>query len=151
VKVNPQHVRALRRLTDQPISACRDALVEAGNDLMAVVRRLRWSPCGGIYASDEELSALLAEYGVAYTPEVREPVILPDAEVVAELTADGAAVPDYFLIGGLVCTVNARGELIGCRIDDEDLAASAKAYLRRIGVPEYPSLQAYYEQRLAEP
>ncbi|MBA4068138.1 MAG: hypothetical protein C0501_31445 [Isosphaera sp.] len=58
---------------------------------------------------------------------------------------------DYFLIDELVCSVNARGELMGCCIDDDDLAASAKAYLRRIGVPEYPSLQAYSEQRQAEP
>lgn len=143
VKVNPQHIMALRRLTDQPISACRDALVEAGGDLVAVVRKLQWSPCCGIYASDTELAAVLAEYGVSYTPEVREPVILPDAEVVAELTACGAAMSDYFLIDGLVCSVNGRGELMGCSIDDENLAASAKAYLRRLGVPEYPSLQAY--------
>ena len=147
VKVNSQHIMALRRLTDQPISACRDALIDAGGDLLAVIRRLRWSPCCGIYASDEELSALLAEYGVVYTPEVREPVILPDAEVVAQLTACGTAMSRYFLIDGLVCSVNVRGELMGCAIDDEDLAASAKAYLRRLGVPEYPSLQAYREQR----
>jgi hypothetical protein len=151
VKVNPQHVMALRRLTDQPLSACREALVEARGDLLAVIRRLRWSPCCGIYASDEELPAVLGEYGLVYTPEVREPVILPDAEVVAELTACGAAMSDYFLIDGLVCSVNARGELMGCSIDDEDLAASAKAYLRRLGVPEYPSLQAYNQQRHAEP
>ncbi|MFO0969779.1 MAG: hypothetical protein U0793_29840 [Gemmataceae bacterium] len=148
VKVNAQHIMALRRLTDQPISACRDALVEAGGDLLAVIHRLRWSPCCGIYASDAELSAVLAEYGVVYTPEVRpEPVILPDAEVLAELTACGTAISDYFLIDGMVCSVNARGELMACVIEDEDLAVSAKAYLRRLGVPEHPSLQAFREQR----
>ena len=147
VKVKPQHVMALRRLTDLPVSACRDALVEAGGDLVSVVRQLRWSPSCGLYASDAELTAILAEYGVAYSPEVPQPVLLPDAEVVAELTASGKAMSDYLLVGGLVCSVNIRGELMCCRIDDEDLAASAKVYLRRLGVPEYPSIQAYKEQR----
>jgi hypothetical protein len=143
---------ALRRLTDQPVSACRDALAEAGGDLAAVVRQLRGSPCCGLHASDTEVAAVLAAVGVTYAPpEPRQPVILPDSEVVAELTASGAAMTDYFLIDGLVCSVNARGELMGCAIDDEDLAASAKAYLRRLGVPEYPSIQAYNEQRHAEP
>ena len=146
-KVNPQHVMALRRLTDFTVSACRDALVEAGGDLVSVVRQLRWSPCCGVYTSDAELTAILAEYGVAYTPEVRQPVMLSDEEVVAEMTACGETMSDYFLINGLVCSVNVRGELMGCRIDDEDLAASAKAYLRRLGVPDYPSIQAYNDQK----
>jgi hypothetical protein len=151
VKVNPQHVMALRRLTELPVSVCRDALVEAGGDLMAVIRQLRGSPCGGIYASDAEVAAVLASCGVTYAPEERQPVTLPDSEVVAELAAGGLAVADYFLIDGLVCAVNARGELVGCAIDDEDLAASARAYLRRLGVPEYPSVQAYSERGRAEP
>jgi hypothetical protein len=152
VKVNPQHIMALRRLTDQPISACRDALVEAGGDLVAVVRKLQWSPCCGIYASDAELTAVLAEYGVAYTREVRKPVILPDAEVVAELTACGAAMCDYFLIEGLVCSINVHGELMGCSIDDEDLAVSATAYLRRVGAREFGSFPEFQAWRSdAEP
>ncbi len=147
MKVNPQHIMALRRLTDQPISACRDALVEAGGDFVAVIRRLRWSPCCGIYASDAELSGVLAEYGLVYTPEVREPVILPDAEVVGELTACGATISDYFLIEGLVCSINARGELMGCSIDDEDLATSATAYLRRFGAREFGSFEEFQAWR----
>lgn len=150
VKVNLQHVMALRRLTDLPVSMCRDALVEAGGDLAAVVRQLHGSPCCGLHASDSEVAAVLASCGVTYAPESRQPVILPDSEVVAELTAGGLAVSYYFLIDGLLCSVNARGELVGCSIDDEDLAASARAYLRRIGVPEYPSLQAYNERGRAE-
>lgn len=141
VKVDPQYVMALRRLTDLPVSQCRDALVEAGGDLVAVVRRLRESPCCGLDASDAEVAAVLASCGVTYSPpEPRPPVILSDSEVVAELTACGLAVSDYILIDGLLCSVNALGELVGCSIDHEDLAASAKAYLRRIGVSEYSSL-----------
>ncbi len=147
VKVNPQHIMALRRLTDQPISACREALVQADGDLMAVVRELRWSPCCGIYASDAELAAVLAEYGVTYTPEVRKPVILPDNEVVAELTACGTAISDYFLIEGLVCSINSRGELMGRSIDDEDLSASATAYLRRVGAREFGSFEEFQAWR----
>lgn len=152
VKVNPQYVMALRRLTAAPLSECRDALIEAGGDLLAVVRRLRASPCCGLHASDAEVAAVLASCGVTYSPpEPRQPVMLPDSAVIAELTACGLAVSDCFLIDGLLCAVNARGELMGCSIDDEDMAASTRAYLRRIGVPEYPSLQAYNERGRAEP
>ena len=94
---------------------------------------------------------MFAAHGITYTPEVYQPVILPDSEVVAELTAGGIGVLDHFLIGGLICSVNARGELMGMSIDDPDLAVSAVAYLRRVGVPEYPSLQAYRERGPAEP
>jgi hypothetical protein len=128
------------------MSMCRDALVEAGGDLAEAVRRLRCSPCCGLHASDDEVAAVLASCGVAYEPETREPVLLSDSEVIAELTAGGLAISDYFLIDGLLCSINARGELVGCSIDDEDLAASARAYLRRIGVPEFPSLQAYFDR-----
>jgi len=151
-KVNAHYVMALRRLTDQPVSACRDTLAEAGGDLAAVIRELRESPCCGLHASDAEIAAVLTSVGVTYSPpEPRQPVILPDSEVVAELTACGAAMSDYFLIGGCPYCVNCRGELMGCSIDDEDLAVSATAYLRRLGVLEYPSLQAYNEQRRVEP
>ena len=151
-KVNPQHVMALRRLTDLPASMCRDALAEAGGDLAAVVRQLRGSPCCGLHASDVEVEAVLASCGVTYSPpEPRQPIMLPDSEVVTKLTACGLSVSDYFLIDGLLCSVNTSGELMGCSIDDEDLAMSATAYLRRIGVPEYPSVQAYYERGRAEP
>ncbi|VTU02020.1 ---NA--- : [Gemmataceae bacterium] len=147
-KVNPQHVMALRRLTDLPVSECRDLLGAAGGDLVVAVQHLRRQPWCAL--NEVAVVAMLRESGVPHTPpEPRRPVILPDAEVVAELTACGAGVADYFLIGGLVCSVNLRGELMGCSIDDEDLAASAKAFLRRLGAPEYPSLQAYQEQRHA--
>ena len=141
---------ALRRLTDLPVSKCRDALVEGDGDLAEVVRRLRYSPCCGLHASDDEVAAVLASCGVTYEPDTRQPVMLPDSVVIADLTAGGLAISDYFLIDGLLCSINSRGELVGCSIDDEDLAASARAYLRRIGVPEYPSLQAYHERGRAE-
>jgi hypothetical protein len=51
----------------------------------------------------------------------------------------------------VICSANARGELTAMCIDDPDLAASALAYLRRRGAPEYPSLQAYRERSSAEP
>jgi hypothetical protein len=145
VKVEPRHVMALRQLTDQPISVCRAALVEAGNDLAAVVRRLRESPCG-LYANDTEVAAVFAAHGVVYTPEVYKPVILPDSEVVAELTAGGIALSDRIIIGGLICSASACGQLTAMLIDDPDLAASALAYLRRTGALEYPSMQAYRER-----
>jgi hypothetical protein len=150
-KVNPQHVMALRRLTGLPVTMCRDALAEAGGDLAAVIRRLRGSPCCGLLPSEGEVATVLASHGVTYTPEVYQPVMLSDSEVVAALTAGGLAVSDYFLIDGLLCSVNARGQLVGCSIDDEDLAASARAYLRRVDAPEYPSLRAYNERGRAEP
>lgn len=149
-KIDPHHVMALRRLTDLPVSDCRDLLDSVGGDLLAAVQHLRHQPWCTL--DERAVVAVLAECGVAYiSPEPRRPVILPDAEVIAELTACGAAVADYFLIDGLVCSVNAHGELMGRSIDDEDLAMSTKAYLRRLGVPEYPSLKAYMEQRQAKP
>lgn len=151
-KIDARAVMALRRLTDLPVSTCREALVEADGDLAAVVRQLRESPCFGIHATDAEVATVLASCGLTYSPpEPRQPVMLSDGEVLAELTAAGLAMSDCFLIDGLVCSVNARGELMACSIDDADLAASARGYLRRVGAPEYPSFQAYDEQREAAP
>ncbi len=143
VKVNPQHVMALRRLTDQPVSACRDALAQAGGDLAAVVQRLRESACGGLYASDAEVAAVLASYGVTWAPPERQARSVPDAEVVAELAFGGQAVADFFLLSGLVCHVNAGGELMCRAIDDPDLAVATTAYLRRAGVREFESLAEF--------
>jgi hypothetical protein len=150
VKVNAQHVMTLRRLTDLPVLMCRDALVEADGDLQAAIRRFRASPCFGLHTSDEEVAASLSLNGIVFAPAEKQPVILPDGEVVGALTASGTAIADLFLIDGLVCSVNAYGELMGTRVDNEDLSASIKAFLRRSGVPEYPSLQAYYAHRQAE-
>lgn len=144
--VDARMVMALRRLTDLPVSMCRDALVEAGGDLAAVVQRLRKSPCCGLHASDAEVAAELSSHGVSIVAEERDPVVLPDHEVVAELTDSGLAIGDYFLIDELICSVNARGELMGLCIDDKDLASAALTYLRRMGAPEYPSLEAYNDR-----
>ena len=76
---------------------------------------------------------------------------VPDSKVVPELTFGGQSVADFFLVDGLVCCVNARGELMGCAIDDPELAVAATAYLRRVGVPEYSSMQAYFERCRAQP
>jgi hypothetical protein len=77
---------------------------------------------------------------------------VPDAEVVAELTFGGQAVADFFLVGGLVCHVNARGELMARSIDDPELAAATTAYLRRVGAREFDSFAAFQAWRAeAEP
>jgi hypothetical protein len=76
---------------------------------------------------------------------------VPDSEVIAELTYDGHAVADFFLIGGLVCHVNTRGKLMAAAINDPALAAATVAYLRRVGAREYPSVQAYLERGPANP
>jgi translation elongation factor EF-Ts len=72
MKVNPHHVMALRRLTYMPVLACRDALVEARGDLLAVIRRMRRPPCYFIWATDEEITRVLSDCGVVYIPEVKE-------------------------------------------------------------------------------
>jgi len=68
VKIDPRTVAALHRLTDLPLSMCRDALLETGGDLAAVVQRLRRSPCCGLHPSDAEVAAFLAEHGVQLSP-----------------------------------------------------------------------------------
>lgn len=143
VKVNPQHVMALRQLTDQPLSACREALIEAGGDIGEVIRRMRGSPCCGLHTPDAEVAAVLASHGVTWVPPERPTRTVPDAEVVAELVYNRQAVADFFLVGGLVCHVNARGELMARATDDPDLAAATTAYLRRVGVREFESFAAF--------
>ena len=68
--------------------------------------------------------------------------MVSDAEVIEELTGSGATIADYFLIGECPFCVNRRGELMGIAADDE-LSMAMVAYLRRQGVPEYPSDEAY--------
>jgi hypothetical protein len=151
-KVDPQHVMALRRLTDLPVSACRDALAEAGGDIGAVVQRLRGSPCCGLHGSDAEVAALLASHGVNWVPPARPTRVVPDDEVVAELVFNGQAVSDYFLVGGLVCHINRRGEMMARATDDPDLAAATTAYLLRIGAREFESFAGFQAWRSdAEP
>jgi hypothetical protein len=70
-----------------------------------------------------------------------------DDEVIAELTACGEAVSDYFLIGGGVFFVNRRGELMSSAIDDPELAAAVVGFLRRLGVREYSSYNQYLDTR----
>jgi hypothetical protein len=66
---------------------------------------------------------------------------ISDAEIIEELGgADAVAVT--FLIGEVPCLINDYGELMMVAGDDE-LMAAMTAYLRRIGVPEYPSEEAY--------
>jgi hypothetical protein len=71
--------------------------------------------------------------------------MLSDAEVVEELTAGGGTIADYFLIGESPYCVNQRGELLGVAADEE-LTEAIVAYLRRVGVPEYGSEEAYRSQ-----
>jgi translation elongation factor EF-Ts len=59
-QVDARAVMALHRLTDLPLSMCREALAEAGGDLAAVVRQLRGSPCRGLHLSDPEVARALA-------------------------------------------------------------------------------------------
>lgn len=68
-----------------------------------------------------------------------------DEEVVAELTCDGSAVSDYFLVWGMVCAVNARGELVGVSIDDDALAAATKAYLTRVGARSFATHEEFVQ------
>jgi hypothetical protein len=74
-----------------------------------------------------------------------------DEEVVAELTAGGMSVADFFLIDGLICFVNARGVLMARVHSDPASAAATKAYLRRVGTPEYPSWEAYHARDATRP
>ena len=73
-----------------------------------------------------------------------------DSEVISELTFSGHVVADFFLIAGLVCSHNACGGLMGRRCDDQDLATATVSYLRRIGVTEYPSIEAYLDRGNSE-
>ena len=72
----------------------------------------------------------------------RRLAMLSDAEVIEELTGAGATISDYFLIGESPCCVNRRGELLGVA-GDEELTLAMVAYLRRVGVLEYASEEAY--------
>jgi hypothetical protein len=68
-----------------------------------------------------------------------------DAEVIEELMAGGATIADYFLIGEMPCCVNNRGQLMMVAADEE-LTEAMVVYLRRVGVPEYASQEAYETQ-----
>jgi hypothetical protein len=68
--------------------------------------------------------------------------VVPDDEAVAELTANGRAVSDFFLMGGLACSVTGD-ELTARCIDDGALSAATTAYLRRVGAREYGSYQEF--------
>lgn len=82
---------------------------------------------------------------VAVIESVPAPVLraVSDDEVVAGLTAGGRPVGDYFLVGGLVCAVNGRDELMARLIDNESLSAATTAYLRRVGARECGSYQEF--------
>ena len=68
-----------------------------------------------------------------------------DAEVIEEFTGAGATISDYFLIGEMPCCVNSRGELMMVAADEE-LTEAMVTYIRRIGVPQYSSHEAYETQ-----
>jgi hypothetical protein len=93
----------------------------------------------------------MAECGVVYAPAVRVPVILTDEEVVARMTESGEAVANYFLMDGTICVANEQGNDRMVLIDDEDLAVSIVAYLRRMGATEYPSYGAYHDHKHGTP
>jgi hypothetical protein len=142
-KADLQLVTALRKLTDLPWSMCRQAVVEAGGDVSEVVRLLRRGPCCGLHVSDAELAAVLAAHGVAWVPPEHTPRPVSEAEVIAGLTAAGLAVTDHFLLGEALCFVTPGGQLMAHIIEDDDLSAATKAYLRRVGAPEYGSFDEY--------
>ncbi len=71
--------------------------------------------------------------------------MLTDAEVVEELSGAGGTIADYFLIGECPYCVNRRGQLLAVAADEE-LTEAMVAYLRRRGVPEYKSEEAYRSQ-----
>jgi hypothetical protein len=76
----------------------------------------------------------------------RQYTIVPDEEVIEELTAGGQAVTDYFLVGGLVCS----GDLVAMIIEDADLSRATSEYLRRIGASEYSSYEEFRGNCLPE-
>lgn len=143
-KVDARMVMALRRLTDLPVMECRDLLAEVDGDVLALLRRVREFPERYLWClSDEQIAVFLAECGIPFSEVERTRRPVADYEVIEVLTFGGHAISDYFLVDRMICSVNSRGQLMGLRIRDDDLARAAKEYLRRIGCAEYPSLAAY--------
>lgn len=92
---------------------------------------------------DAERLGLVAVIEPVVKPDV---VIVPDAEVLEGLSRGGLSVSDYFLVGGLVCHLNGRGELMTRIIDDGALSTATTAYLLRHGAGRYAS-RADFEAR----
>jgi hypothetical protein len=135
-----EEVAALRRLL--PALRARPA-----SDVFREARGVtEWvvATCEPYYARQirgaAERAGLVAMVEPVPPPDLRT---VDDDEVVAELAAGGRDLTDFFLLDGLVCSVNVRGELLGRRIDDEALAAAIKAYLRQVGAREYASYQEF--------
>jgi hypothetical protein len=91
-----------------------------------------------------ERAGLVVE--VESVPEERLRVV-SDEDVVTGLTSGGMSVSDYILVWGMVCAVNARGELVGLSIDDDALAAATKAYLMRVGARSFANYEEFVQAR----
>jgi hypothetical protein len=64
-----------------------------------------------------------------------------EAKIVATLTRNKRSVSDWFLVGDLVCFRDRRYGDIGELLSSDGLwYAAIRAYLRRIGAPEFDSL-----------
>ncbi len=146
-KVDAQLVMTLRRITDLPVSACREMLAGADGDIGEALRRLWGSPCYDLHDSNTRVAAVLASHGITWIPPERPKRFVPDAEVVSTLTFNGQAVEAYFLVRGLVCHFNTRGELMARATDDPDLSAATLEYLRRVGAREFGSFAEFQAWR----
>jgi hypothetical protein len=83
-KVNPQYVMAFRRLTDLPVSVCRDALTEAGGDLAAVRRRRRFAMGPGVLRWGAVVAALLALLSLTGSGRLRAADVEADSAATTE-------------------------------------------------------------------
>jgi hypothetical protein len=79
-------------------------------------------------------------------------MIVSDGEVIAKLTASGAKIEDYFLIGHDICTVNPNGQLVSTLIEEVegeeegDMYYAILDFLGRRGAKVYQSHQEYFSQ-----
>ena len=77
---------------------------------------------------------------------------IPEDEIVAELSASGVPIEDYFIIGYDICSVNENGGFSLLLIEDlpgeEDgeMHFAVVDYLRRVGAKEYQTYEQYYKQ-----
>lgn len=133
-RASPQELAALRELIpalqDRPAS---DVFREARQTNEWVAVTCFWGEACRRRDEAERLG-LVAVIEPVVKPDL---VIVPDTEVLEGLSHGGLSVSDYFLVGGLVCYLNGRRELMGCLIEDETLSVATARYLLRHGVKQY--------------
>jgi hypothetical protein len=75
-----------------------------------------------------------------------------DSDVMSELTAGGASIEDYFVIGHDICAVNSSGELTSLLIEEVPGEEEGEMYnavlnfLLRRGARVYHSYEEYNEE-----